>query len=308
MSPLSSREGSRGSRGSRKFPKVPAPRPTLPAAEVGDARRFVLELLDPHLSLYLSLDGQQGNDTLGTMSKSSSARVESFVIYVRVSTEEQGLSGLGLDAQLAACRAHVETKGGRIVQEVQEVQSGADDDRPGLARAMALALRTHSTLLVAKLDRLSRSVALVASTLKSGTKVCVAENPSASTLELHLRAVIAEEERRLIAERTRAALEQAKRRGVALGSARPGHWEGREDRRRAGGVAGAAAAVIARRERAAGLLEQARPIVEANANASLRALGEALRAAGVLTAQGCEHWTPASVKRLRAQLGLEARA
>ena len=296
--PLSSREGSRGS---RKFPKVPAPRPTLPAAEAGDARRFVLELLDPDLSLYLSLDGQRGNDTVGGMSKSST-RPEGFVLYVRVSTEEQGLSGLGLDAQLASCRAHVASQGGRIVEDVQEVQSGADDNRPGLARAMALAARTRSTLLVAKLDRLSRSVALVASTLNSGTKVCVAENPSASTLELHLRAVIAEEERRMIGARTKAALAQAKVRGVALGSARPGHWNGREERRRAGGLAGAAAAVVARQARASGLLEQARPIVEAHASASLRELARALEAAGVLTALGCSAWTATGAKRLREAL------
>lgn len=311
MRPSSSREGvgrsARSSRSTRstELRNVPERRLSVAAAEGG---RWVLELLDPGSLLYLSLDGQRGNDTLGGMSKSSSARVESFTVYARVSTEEQGLSGLGIDAQLASCRAFVEQQGGRIVEEVREVESGANDARPGLARAMALAARTRGTLLVAKLDRLGRSVALVASTLKSGQKVRVAEHPDASTLELHLRAVIAEEERRLIGERTRAALEQAKRRGVALGSARPGHWEGREDRRRAGGIAGAAAAVLARRERAAGLLEQARPIVEANANASLRALGEALRAAGVLTAQGCEQWTPASVKRLRAQLGMEVSA
>ena len=311
MRPPSSREGvgrsARSTRSTRSTELRNVPERRLSVADA-EGERWVLELLDPGSLLYLSLDGQRGNDTLGGMSKSSSARVESFVLYVRVSTEEQGLSGLGLDAQLASCRSFVEQQGGRIVEEVREVESGANDARPGLARAMALASRTRGTLLVAKLDRLGRSVALVASTLKSGQKVRVAEHPDASTLELHLRAVIAEEERRLIGERTRAALEQAKRRGVALGSSRPGHWEGREDRRLAGGIAGAAAAVIARRERAAGLLEQARPIVEANADASLRALGEALRAAGVLTAQGCEQWTPASVKRLRAQLGLGVRA
>ena len=300
MSPSSSRRALSG-----QVRPVPALLLRVADAEGGS---WALELLDPSRFLYLSLDGQRGSDTLGGMSKSSSARVESFVLYVRVSTEEQGLSGLGLDAQLASCRSFVAQKGGRIVQEVREVDSGGNDARHGLRLAMEKAARTRSTLLVAKLDRLARSVALVAATLRSGQKVRVAEHPDAGTLELHLRAVISEEERRLGGERTRAALAQAKLRGIALGSARSGHWEGREDRRRAGGIAGAAAAVLARRERAAGLLEQARPIVEANANASLRALGEALRAAGVFTAQGCEQWTPASVKRLRAQLGMEVRA
>ena len=301
MSPTSSRKVGRSARSTRstrstKPRNVPERRLFVADAKGG---RWVLELLDSESRLYISLDGQRENDTTRGM---SSARVESFVVYVRVSTEEQGKSGLGLDAQLASCRAFVERQGGRIVEEIREVDSGANDERLGLARAMALAVRTRGTLLVAKLDRLGRSVALVASTLKSGQKVRVADYPDASTLELHLRAVIAEEERRLIGERTRSALAQAKLRGVALGSARSGHWEGREDRRRAGGIAGCAAAVLARRERAAGMLEQARPIVEANASVSLRALGECLRAAGVLTAHGLEQWTPASVKRLREQL------
>jgi DNA invertase Pin-like site-specific DNA recombinase len=145
-------------------------------------------------------------------------------------------------------------------------------------------------------------VALIASTLQAGQKVRCADNPEASTLELHLRAVIAEEERRAISARTKAALEAAKRRGAQLGSSRPGHWRGREALRRAGGLAGSVASAVARKKRSAGLLEQARPIVEAHASASLRELARALEAARVLTAQGCERWTAMGAKRLREAL------
>lgn len=285
----SSRSRSRRSRGNGT---------ALRLADV-DGGRWAFRL-DQEEGVYLTLDDQQGSATLRDMSK----RPDAFVIYLRVSTDEQGRSGLGLDAQRTACEEFVRAAGGRLVEVVEEVASGGDDDRPGLHRALQLAARANATLLVAKLDRLGRSVALVAQTLRSSTQLKVAEHPDASVLELHLRAVVGEEERRLIRERTRAALAEAKRKGKALGSARPGHWDGREDRRLAGSITGAARAAEARRKRAAGLLAQARPIVEAHADASLRALAAALEAAGVLTATGCTTWTPTGVQRLRAALAI----
>lgn len=268
----------------------------------GAAAHYRLELLGADAVLYLSLDDRRGDDTLPHMATIKRSRPEAVVVYVRCSTEEQAASGLGLDAQLTACRQYAQQRGARIVAEIREVESGGNDDRPELARAMAVAARCNATLVVAKLDRLGRSVAKVAMALKSGLKVIVAESPDASTLELHLRAVVAEEERRAVSARTTVALAEARKRGVLLGSRRPGHWEGREGARRRGSLAGSIRAKEARMERAAGLLEQARPVLAGVASLSLRDQAEALEAAGVLTATGCANWTPTGVKRLRQQL------
>jgi DNA invertase Pin-like site-specific DNA recombinase len=171
-----------------------------------------------------------------------------------------------------------------------------------LAKALALVARLRGVLVVSKLDRLARSVALVARTLREGVKVRVASSPEASTLELHLRAALAEEERRLIAERTKAALAAAKARGTKLGSARPGHWRGREAARLRGAKAATAAAAAARREAAAPLMAQAAPIVAAHPNATLRQLAAELERAGVATATGCPKWSACGVARLRKAL------
>lgn len=225
-----------------------------------------------------------------------------FVAYFRVSTDEQGRSGLGLEAQRAACVAAADAAGGTILRCFEEVASGDDDKRPVLADALRLARRTGATLLVSKLDRLSRAVAMIASMMREGTSFKVAELANASELELHLRATIAQEERRMIGERTKAALGAAARRGVKLGSARRGHWTGREDRRRAGGLAGSAAAAAKRAAAAADLLAEARPVVAANKGASLRVLAAALESAGIVTATGSAKWTATGVARLLARL------
>lgn len=220
-----------------------------------------------------------------------------FVTYCRVSTTEQGQSGLGIEAQTHACKSYVESVGGSIVKTFIEIASGDDDDRPVLAEALKLAKRSRAVLLVAKLDRLSRAVALVAGLLRSGAEIRVAECSTAGTLELQIRAVIAQEERRQISQRTTDALAAAKRRGVALGSSRPGHWAGREELRQAGAAAGSAAAAAKRRELRADIIAAARPIVERHRGSSLRALAAALNAAGITTPGGSS-WQAQTVKRL----------
>ena len=222
-----------------------------------------------------------------------------FVSYARVSTDEQGTSGLGVEAQQHAIRQHVESVGGKIVREFVEIASGDDDARPVLADALKLAKRTHAVVIVAKLDRLSRVVAKVAGLLRQGTELIVCECATASTLELHIRAVIAEEERRKIGERTRDALAAAKRRGQRLGSARVGHWKGREDRRQAGAAAGSAAAAAARRELRAGVFSEAGPIAQRlrNGGASLRTIAAALNESGLTTPAGAA-WRAVQVQRL----------
>jgi len=143
-----------------------------------------------------------------------------FVTYLRVSTDRQGKSGLGLDAQRKAVADHVTGKG-QIVAEYVEIESGKRNDRPELARALADAKKRGAVLLIAKLDRLARNVAFIANLLESGAEVAAADMPEANRFLLHVMAAVAEHEARAISDRTKAALDAAKARGVALGASNP---------------------------------------------------------------------------------------
>jgi len=142
-----------------------------------------------------------------------------FVLYRRVSTDEQGRSGLGLDAQkrdLDLYLAGVEKAA--VVADLIEVASGGKSDRPVLAEALELCRKEKATLLVAKLDRLSRQVSFVANLLEDkSVEFVVASLPHASRFELHLYSALAEQERSFISQRTKAAMAAAKERGVKFG-------------------------------------------------------------------------------------------
>ena len=166
-----------------------------------------------------------------------------FVVYCRVSTVEQGRSGLGIEAQRTACHAIAQGIG-EIIGEFTEIESGDAAERPELRKALAMVRRTGATLLVAKLDRLGRDVELLAGAIKG--RLLVADAAGASVLELHVRAIVAAEELAKIRQRTRDALQALKRRGVKLGSARPGHWQGREADRAKGQRRATRAAAAAR--------------------------------------------------------------
>jgi DNA invertase Pin-like site-specific DNA recombinase len=144
-----------------------------------------------------------------------------IVAYYRVSTARQGRSGLGLEGQKAAVDAFVHRTSASIAREFLEIESGRLDDRPKLAEALAFARRAKATLLVAKLDRLSRSVRFIATVLDSGVEFAAADVPEANRLLLHVLAAVAENEARAISERTKAALQAAKARGVRLGANHP---------------------------------------------------------------------------------------
>jgi DNA invertase Pin-like site-specific DNA recombinase len=143
-----------------------------------------------------------------------------FVTYLRVSTDRQGKSGLGLEAQRAAVLDHVTGKG-EIAAEYVEIESGKKNERPQLARALAEAKRIGAVLLIAKLDRLARNVAFIANLLESGVEIAAADMPEANRFLLHVMAAVAEHEAQAISDRTRAALAAAKARGVALGWSMP---------------------------------------------------------------------------------------
>jgi DNA invertase Pin-like site-specific DNA recombinase len=146
-----------------------------------------------------------------------------LVAYYRVSTDQQGQSGLGLEAQQATVRAYAQRTGCRIVASYQEVESGRKADRPELAKAMDHAKLARATLVIAKLDRLSRNVAFLATLMDSGAEFVACDNPNATRLTLHILAAVAEDEARKGSQRTKDALAAAKARGVKLGGRRPGH-------------------------------------------------------------------------------------
>lgn len=139
-----------------------------------------------------------------------------YVAYYRVSTQKQEKSGLGLEAQMSAVANFVGNQG-VIIGEYVEVQSGRSDKRKQLWKAIRQAKKENAKIVIARLDRFSRKVSFIAGIMDAGINLVVAEMPSATDFQLHIFAALAQEERRLISERTRAALAQAKRRGVRLG-------------------------------------------------------------------------------------------
>lgn len=143
-----------------------------------------------------------------------------FIAYYRVSTERQGRSGLGLEAQQRAVADFLRNGDHQLVESFTEVESGRRCDRPQLALAKAACRKHRATLVIAKLDRLARSVAFVSGLMEGGIDFVAADMPQADRFMLHVYAAMAEEEARKIRARTREALASAKARGVALGNRR----------------------------------------------------------------------------------------
>lgn len=142
-----------------------------------------------------------------------------YVAYYRVSTQKQGQSGLGLDAQRSAVQQFVRD-GDTIVSEFVEVESGKNDARPKLAEALAACKRHRATLLIAKLDRLARRLSFIATLMDGDVAFVATDNPAANKLTLHILAAVAEAEADAISARTKAALQAAKKRGIVLGGFR----------------------------------------------------------------------------------------
>ena len=141
-----------------------------------------------------------------------------YVAYFRVSTQKQGRSGLGLDAQKQAVSDYLQQFGGELVAEFMEVESGKRPDRPEFTKAADYAELSNATLLVAKLDRLSRDLHFVTSLQKRGIKFKLCDLPEIDNLTIHILAAMAEHEARMISVRTKQAMQEAKKRGVVMGN------------------------------------------------------------------------------------------
>jgi DNA invertase Pin-like site-specific DNA recombinase len=142
------------------------------------------------------------------------------VAYFRVSTAKQGRSGLGLEAQRKTVMDFLNGGQWQLVAEFIEIESGKVDSRPKLQEALSMCELTGATLVVAKLDRLSRNVAFLATLQDSGARFVAADMPEANELTIHIMAAVAQAERKAISRRTKEALAAAKARGVKLGGSR----------------------------------------------------------------------------------------
>lgn len=217
-----------------------------------------------------------------------------FVSYLRVSTERQGRSGLGLEAQRRAVADFLNGGSWRHVAELVEVESGSRDNRPRLSEAMALCRIHGATLVIAKLDRLSRDAAFLLNLQKAGVRFVAADMPEANELVVGIMAVVAQAERKMISTRTKAALAAAKARGVRLG--KPENLSNRE----AGQVRGRAGQARRAEER----VQDLAPVlagVRAEGAVSLRQIAAALNGRGIPAARGGA-WSAAQVRRVLARV------
>lgn len=216
-----------------------------------------------------------------------------YISYLRVSTDRQGRSGLGLEAQRQAITDYLNGGHWELLKEFIEVESGKDSDRPQLKASMVACKRTGATLLIAKLDRLSRNVAFIANLMDSGVEFVACDFPTANRLTIHILAAMAEHEREMISKRTKEALKAAKARGVVLGN--PKNLD-RESAQR-GRIQG----VQVRQKQADHFSQQSYGIIKGylDQGMSLQETARRLNADCVLTARGKSGaWTATAVKNV----------
>lgn len=214
-----------------------------------------------------------------------------YIGYARVSTDKQGKSGLGLESQEKAIRDFVRSCSGELMELYVEVESGKKDDRPKLAEAIRHSQLTGARLVIHKLDRLSRDLGFITQLQKNHIDFQIVDLPGADKFTIHLFGALAEKERSMISERTRAALKAAKERGRKLGNAK-GEGFTIEIQKK-----GAVAASIVRKEKADLFAGKVKPFIEKlkGEGLSLRGIASKLNDMGIQTARG-KAWTATAVK------------
>lgn len=215
-----------------------------------------------------------------------------FLAYYRVSTEKQGRSGLGLEAQREAVTTYLNGGSWSLVGEVTEVESGKRNDRPKLAEALALCRVHGASLVIAKLDRLARNVAFISNLMESGVEFVAVDFPQANRLTVHILAAVAEHEREAISQRTKSALAAAKARGVSLGGYRVGALPNADEGRKLGREV--------RSQKAKKRVADIMPIINAiraDGDLSLRQIAARLNDKGIAAPKGGS-WAAVQVKRV----------
>ena len=220
-----------------------------------------------------------------------------IVAYYRVSTKGQGQSGLGLEAQQNAVEAYTAASCATIIKSYTEVESGTKNARPQLEAAMHHAHITGATLVIAKLDRLSRNAAFLLNLKESGVRFVAADMPTANALTVGIMALVAEQEAKAIGERTSAGLQAAKRRGVVLGNP-----NGAAVLRRANkGNTAAVQAITQAADAAAYKLASTITAIRSEGHTSLRQIADQLNERGIKTQRGGK-WYAATVRNVEARL------
>ncbi len=223
--------------------------------------------------------------------------VEKLIAYVRVPNARQGRSGLELQAQRKAIGAFAASKEARVLGRFTEVESGRKNDRPELEKALDLARLTGATLVIAKLDRLSRNAVFLLMLRDSGVRFVACDMPEANDLTVGIMALVAQQEREAISRRTKEALAAARARGVKLGNP-----NGAAALRRAGqGGAPLRAAVAANADAFAQTLAPVIKELRAHGITTLRQIAEALNDRGMLTRRG-GRWHVSTVRNLLVRL------
>ncbi len=197
---------------------------------------------------------------------------------------------MGLEAQAAAIEAHVQSVGGEVIEAFVEIESGKVDERPELEKALALCKRRKATLLIAKLDRLSRDAHFLLGLQKSSVPFVACDMPFADSFTIGVLALVAQKEREMISERTKAALKAAKARGVKLGC---------PDVERTSAIA-RAAKIEKAKSRSANIAPIIRDIMAKGGDMSLRAVAMVLEARGIKTPRGGSKWQVVQVQRVLA--------
>jgi len=217
-----------------------------------------------------------------------------YVAYYRVSTQKQGSSGLGLEAQQKAVRDYLNGGKWQLIAELTEVESGKRSDREQLNEALRLCRIHKAKLVIANLSRLSRNVAFVSALMEAKIAFVAVDFPTANDLTVHILSAVAQHETSAVSSRTKAALAAAKARGVKLGTPSSNTFNVTD--RRNGNIQSALVRKSKAHAYASDVLPLALPLKKSGL--SLRKIAEQMTKQGIPTPKGNNNWTATGVKRL----------